>query len=130
MKLILFQIILFSSLCFSASEAIAQQAKAYETVKYTARIKNGVFRLDYADGYIGASKIRLVSNQKKIQLFTPQNGTPEANGNLVLTSNLASNKREIVLIGINEETEAPNTIRANYREKGRELALLFYKNKR
>ncbi|RZL16449.1 MAG: hypothetical protein EOO89_11495 [Pedobacter sp.] len=130
MKLILFQIILFSSLCFSASEAMAQQAKAYETVKYIARSKSGVFHLDYADGYIGASTISLVSNQKKTQLFTPQNFTTEANGNLVLTSNLASNKQEIILIGIYEETEAPNTIRASYREKGRRLALLFYKNKR
>ena len=129
MKKILFQTALFCSICFYGVAAIAQQAKAYETVKYTARVKNDVFRLDYADGYIGASKIRLVSNQKKSQLFTPQNGTPESNGNFVLTSNLASNKREIILTGINEETEAPSTIRASYRENGRVLGLLFHKNR-
>ncbi|MFD1256933.1 hypothetical protein ACFQ3S_09005 [Mucilaginibacter terrae] len=129
MKLILFQIILFGSLCYSTSAAMAQQAKAYETVKYTARIKNRVFHLDYADGYIGASKIRLVSSRQKTQLFTPQSGTPEANGNFVFRLSSGADKREIILTGINEETEAPNTIRASYREKGRVLVLLFYKNK-
>lgn len=130
MKIFLFQIIFFGSLYFSANPAMAQQAKAYETVKYTARIKNGVFHLDYADGYIGASKVRLVSNQKQTQLFSPQSGSTEGNGNFVLSSNLASNKREIILTGINEETEAPDIIRASYREKGRVLPLLFYKIKR
>lgn len=67
---------------------MAQQAKAYENVKYTARIKNGVFHLDYADGYVGASKIRLVSNRQKTQLFTAQYGTPDANGNFVLNSRI------------------------------------------
>ncbi|RYY35325.1 MAG: hypothetical protein EOP46_10400 [Sphingobacteriaceae bacterium] len=129
MKLILFQIILFCSLCYSSSTAMAQQAKAYETVKYTARIKNGVFHLDYADGYIGASKIRLVSPRQKTQIFTPQSGTPEVNGNFVLSSSSAGNNRVIILTGINEETVAPNTIRASYREKGRQLVLLFHKNR-
>lgn len=129
MKLILFQIILLSSLCFSASGARAQQAKAYETVKYTARIKNGVFHLDYADGYIGASKIRFVSNRQKTRLFTPQSGTPEANGDFVLNLSSGADKRDITLKGIDEETEAPNIIRAYYLEKGRVLALLFRKNK-
>jgi hypothetical protein len=50
MKRILFQIILFGSLCFFESATMAQQAKAYETVKYIARIKSGVFHLDYANG--------------------------------------------------------------------------------
>ena len=129
MKLILFQIILFCSLCYSSSPAMAQQAKAYETVKYTARIKNGVFHLDYADGYIGASKIRLVSSRQKTKVFTPDGGTLEANGNFVLSSSSGSNKWELILTGIDEGTEAPNTIRAKYREKGRVVALLFHKNK-
>ena len=129
MKKILIQIILFGSFCFSESAAIAQQAKAYETVKYTAKIKNGVFHLDYADGYVGASKIRLISNQKKAQLFTPQSGTPEADGNFVLRLRSGADKQEIILTGISEETEAPNTIRASYRVNGRVLALLFHKNK-
>lgn len=127
MRHILFQITLFGSLCYSTSTAMAQQAKAYETVKYTARSKNGVFHLDYADRYIGASKIRLVSTRQKTQLFTPQSGTPEANGNFVLNFSSGADKREIILTGINEETEAPNTILASYREKGRVLALLFHK---
>ncbi|MGY3213124.1 hypothetical protein [Mucilaginibacter sp. HD30] len=130
MKLILFQTVLFSSLCFYGVAAMAQQPKAYETVKYTAKLKNGVFHLAYTDGYIGASNIRLVSNRQKTQLFTAQNGTPEANGNFVLSLSSVADKREIILTGINEETEAPNTIRASYGEKGRVLALLFYKNKR
>jgi hypothetical protein len=129
MKLILFQIILFGSLCYSASAAMAQQAKAYETVKYTGRSENGVFHLDYADGYIGASKIRLVSTRQKTRLFTPQSGTPDANGNLVLRLNSGADKREMILTGISEETEAPNTIRASYQEKGRVVVVLFYKNK-
>jgi|GEM_PF-4278182 len=129
MKKILIQIILFGSFCFSESAAIAQQAKAYETVKYTAKIKNGVFHLDYADGYVGASKIRLIRTHQKTQLFTPQNSTPEANGTFVLSLSLGADKRKIILTGINEEAEAPKTIRANYREKSRSLALLFYKNK-
>ncbi len=129
MKLIFFQIILFGSLCYSTSAAVAQQAKAYETVKYTARIKNGVFHLNYADGYIGASNIGLVSTRRKTLLFTPQSGTPDANGNFVLSLSSGADKREITLRGINEETEAPNTIGASYREKDRVLVLLFHKNK-
>ncbi len=127
MKLILFQIILFGSFCYSTSAAMAQHAKAYETVKYTAKIKNGVFHLDYADGYIGASKIRLVSTKQKEQLFTPQSGTPEANGDFVLNLSSGADKRNITLRRIDEEMEAPNTIRASYREKGRILSLLFTK---
>jgi hypothetical protein len=129
MKLILFQIMFFGSLSFSARTAMAQQAKAYETVKYTARIKNGVFHLDYADGYIGASRIRLVRTHQKTQTFTPETGTPENNGNFVLCLGSGADKLEIILTHINEETEAPNTIRASYREKGRVFALLFLKNK-
>lgn len=129
MKLILFRIILAGSLCFSAGGAMAQQAKAYETVKYTARIKNCVFRLDYTDGYIGASKIRLVSTRQKAQLFTSQSGTPEADGNFVFSLSSGADKRQIILTGISEETAAPDAIRASYREKGRVLSLLFYKNK-
>jgi hypothetical protein len=128
MNRILFQIILFGSLCFFESATMAQQAKAYETVKYIARIKSGVFHLDYANGYIGASKIRLVRTRQKTRLFTPQSGTPDVNGNFVLSLSSGADKWEIILTGINEETEAPNTIRASYREKGRGHALLFYKN--
>lgn len=43
MKLILFQIILLSSLCFSTSAAMAQQAKAYETVNIPQELKMGYF---------------------------------------------------------------------------------------
>ena len=128
-KSTLLQIILFGCLCFFVRATIVQQAKAYETVKYAAELKNGVFHLDYADGYIGASKIRLVSNRQKTQLFTPQNGTPEANGNFVFRFTSGAEKREIILTGISEETEAPNTIRASYREKSRVFTLLFHKNK-
>jgi hypothetical protein len=129
MKPILFQIILFGSLCYSASRAMAQQAKAYETVKYTASIKNYVFHLDYADGYIGASQIRLFSTRQKPKLFTPNSGTPEANGNFVLSLSSGTVRRQIILTGINEEAEAPNTITASYKAKGLKLSLLFYKNK-
>ncbi|WP_374950747.1 hypothetical protein [Mucilaginibacter sp.] len=129
MKLILFQIIFSSSLCFSANAAMAQQAKAYETVKYTARIKNGIFHLDYADGYIGASAIRLVGTRQKAKLFMPQSGVPEANGQFRLSCSSGKDKREIILNGINEEAEAPDIIRANYRKKNKVFALLFHKNK-
>jgi hypothetical protein len=106
---------------------MAQQAKAYETVEYTAKINNKVFRLDYADGYIGASNIRLISTGRKTLLFTPTSGTAEANGNFVLGLSSGANNQEIILSGINEEIEPPGTIRARYREKGRTLMLSFNK---
>lgn len=127
MKNILFLVALFGCLSFSARPRRAQQAKAYETVKYMAKINNKVFRLDYADGYIGASKIRLISTGRKTLLFTPASGTTEANGNFVLGLSSGANKQEIILIGINEEIEAPATIRAGYREKGRTVTLSFNK---
>jgi hypothetical protein len=129
MKQLVFQTFLILVLMSLTEKIIAQQAKAYETVNYTARINNSAFYLGYADGYIGASKIKLVSTHNKPKLFTPASGTPEANGDFVLTLNLGADKREIILTGINEDVEAPKTIRGTYRERGRVLALLFYKNK-
>jgi hypothetical protein len=56
---------LFAALLFVNAIAKAQQAKAYQTVHYRAKTDNSFFLLEYADGYIGANRIRLRLMGKK-----------------------------------------------------------------
>ncbi len=129
MKKLVFQTLLILTILFLTKIAIAQQPKAYEIVKYTARAQNMVFHLDYADGYIAASKISMTQAHHKKQLFTPENGTPETDGNFGLKSSADANQNEVILKQINEETEAPKTIHANYRANGRTIPFVFYRSK-
>lgn len=130
MKLLFFPAFLTLILSLSAKASLAQQAKAYETVKYNATTKSAIFYLDYADGYIGASKIWLNEKNHKKQLLLPESGAAELNGNFVLHSEVAADKSKVILKHINEEREAPETIRADYRATGRNIALVFYRTKK
>jgi len=114
-----------SILLLTAGKSKAQQAKAYETIKYTARSNNIFFRLDYADGYIGASKIKLQQAHQKAQVFTPETGTPETNGDFIMCPLSASDKREIVLQKTDEESVAPKVIHAIYKANGKNVRLIF-----
>ena len=104
---------------------MAQQAKAYETVKYIAKNGSLVFQLAYADGYIAASQIKVKNGRGVIQIFIPDSGTTEPNGNFILRPRDVADKREIVLFKISEETEAPKAIRGGYRASGTLLNLIF-----
>jgi len=127
MKRVFYQIFLMMALVLSAAETFAQQPKAFETVKYIARARQMVFRLDYAEGYLGASRIRLIKTGQKPQVFSPDGDTPEADGEFVLRSAV---KHTIILTHINDESEAPETIQAIYRKNGRVTNLMFYKRTR
>ena len=129
MKNLVFKTLLILTVMLSAKKTIAQQPKAYETLKYTARAQNMVFHLDYTDGYIAASKILMIQAHHKKQLFTPESGTHEDNGNFVLKYSAAAKKSEVILKQINEETEAPKTIHANYSANSRTISLVFYRSK-
>lgn len=108
----------------------AQQAKAYENVHYTARKNNLVFYLDYADGYIGASRISLRPAHGKTQVFLPESGVPDAGGNFILLTQSATDKGKVILANIDEGMEAPKTIHAIYSTKGQNFNLLFTRTKK
>jgi hypothetical protein len=100
-----------------ATRLHAQQAKAYETIYYSATVKRLHFKLIYADGYLPGTKAKLNN-----RVFLPVSGTPEINGDFVLQS--GTNK--IILLNINEEAPAV-TISAKYAVKGQVLKLTFKK---
>ena len=104
---------------------MAQQAKAYETVNYIAKNGSLVFQLAYADGYIAASQIKVKNGRGVIQIFIPESGTTEQNGNFILRPRDIVDKREIVLFKISEESAAPKVIRGACRARGILLNLIF-----
>lgn len=105
----------------------AQQAKAYEMVHYTAKAGNMLFKLDYADGYIGASRVTLQQPQHKTQVFFPENGVAEQNGDFLFGPQAISDQGKIKLTHINEEALAPATIRATFQLKNINFKLIFSK---
>jgi hypothetical protein len=123
-------LLLFSlaGLILAVFSASAQQAKAYENVRYVACQQGMVFQLYYAGGYIGASKIKLKQQQKTVVLV-PESGMPDEDGNFVFYPASVSDRRKVVLAGINEDAIAPQTIRGTYKTKGRVTTLVFIKSK-
>ncbi len=113
-------IILISS--FTASSVKAQQAKAYETVVYTAKAGDLLIRLYYADGYTPASKVKVISKNHTLKFNA--DGEPDANGDLTFTS-IKAPKQMVTLHRINEEEEAPRTINATYRVNSRNVDFKF-----
>jgi hypothetical protein len=121
---------LFAALLFVNATAKAQQAKAYQTVHYRAKTDNSFFLLEYADGYIGANRIRLRHNGQKTLLYLPESGTPESNGDFNFVSRPTAYNGDIRLMHLNEEETAPAVIRGTYRAKGHTVVLIFKKLKR
>lgn len=108
---------IFLFIClFGVTRLHAQQAKAYETIHYIATLKNTHWKLEYADGYLAATKVKF-----KTQVFLPVSGTPENNGDLVLRSKTD----KIILLNIKEEETPASTIYAKYEAKGQVVKLVF-----
>jgi hypothetical protein len=120
---------LLIALVFLSTSAKAQQAKAYETVHYKAKAGNLLFLLNYADGYIGASQIKLRENGRKIRIFLPESGAIESNGDFRFVLQPSANKTDIILTRLNDEETAPDLIRGSYRANGHAVVLIFKKSK-
>lgn len=103
----------------------AQQAKAYETIYYKARAGHLLFLLNYGDGYLAASQIRVRQSGQKALVFLPVSGAAESNGDFEFYPQQPGSKDSIILTHINEEETAPTFIRARYRAKGKLIPLLF-----
>ena len=129
MKYWLVTLLLFTGLICVNAGVKAQQAKAYETVRYKAKAGNLIFLLDYADGYIGASRIRLKQNGQKTQIFLPESGTTESNGDFKFVPQRSADKTEITLTRLNDEETAPPVIRGTYRAKDHPVGLMFKRSK-
>lgn len=108
---------------FICGAAHAQQAKAYEMKKYTARLKWMVFTLNYADGYMGASTIKLREGGTS-SIFEPGSGALDNDGSLRFTAH-NNTKLFILLKNVDETTEAPPKLFAVYGSKGKIYQLLF-----
>jgi hypothetical protein len=120
---------LLIALIFMNTSARAQQAKAYETVHYRAKAGDLLFQLNYADGYIGASQIKLRENGRKTRIFLPESGAIESNGDFRFVPQQIAHNGDICLTRLNEEETAPDLIRGSYRAKGRTVVLIFKRSK-
>ncbi len=105
--------------------AHAQQAKAYNVIRYAAKAPGLTFRLSYADGYLAASKITITRPKQKAITLTPQSGTPEANGDLIFEAQNNVSEPRVILNHIDEAVEASKSIPGKYLLKGRTISLLF-----
>lgn len=119
--------ILLFCLLFSGS-LYAQQAKAYELVHYVAESNGRTCLLDYADGYPGASSIKMKRSNRIIFTFQPANGAADYNADLIFNST-KKQAGQIILLGVGENSIAPAILKATYELKGRKLLLTFKKRK-
>ena len=104
----------------------AQQPKAYQMVSFKNAAQKLRFELDYAEGYLAASQIKLAQPRAKTQIFNPVSGTPEENGELSFRANSGAT---IKLLGIDQEATSPKSIKGTYRFKGKVLQILFYRTR-
>lgn len=112
---------------FTSSVVKTQQSKAYEMIRYTAQQNSTIFILNYADGYIGASTIKLKVG-KTIILYRSESGSPDAGGSLRFTAE-AKPGNFILLKDIDETTTAPRKLIADYHFNHHTYRLLFARNK-
>ncbi|PJJ79212.1 hypothetical protein [Mucilaginibacter auburnensis] len=96
----------------------AQQPKAYDIVRYTAKYAKQTLKLDYADGYPAASKMSLMQAGTKTEVL-------ESDG-LIFTSKRT--KARIVVPEI--DTDAPKFITASYELNGKIIKLVFNRRKK
>ncbi len=102
----------------------AQQPKAYETVRYTARLHDTVFVLSYADGYAPASRAWMQAHGKTIR-FAPVAGVPTAAGEWLFLPTGPSKHATLALQQLAPDDPAPARIQAVYRAASLRQAILF-----
>lgn len=115
---------------FFSRNLYAQQAKAYEIVHYTAKSGDRTFLLAYADGYIGASEIRLKQPKNRTVVLRPVSGVTETNGDFEFKAESAATQGQITLKHIDEMAVAPTIIEGVTSIKNHKIILYFRKAKR
>lgn len=130
MKHLLITLSALVAFIFSANTTLAQQAKAYETIHYAAKAGALMFKLDYADGYLAASKINITQGKQKPQVLVCESAVPESNGDLRFISDGADKQPVVILADISEEVIAPKTLRATYIADGQKIPLQFTRTRK
>jgi hypothetical protein len=105
----------------------AQQAKAYERVRFSAHLRGMVFHLNYADGYVGASTIKL-KERKAVLVFRPESGSPDNDRSLRFA--ISGDPGRVILIkNVDETIEAPKKLSAIYQNNRQIQSLLFIRDR-
>lgn len=116
---------------FMISPIISFAQKAYEMVEYNSTVNGMVVKLSLADGYLVASKITLISKNKKASIFNPENGVADNNGKLKFipyTAPLKPTKAHFILSGLQDSFSIiPLTISGKYNDGNKQYSLIFKK---
>jgi hypothetical protein len=103
--------------------ALAQ--KAYTAVMYSGKAQNMNIRFTYADGYIGACKIKATDTKtKKIVVFLPESGTADNENKLNFYHYSAKEPEKkftdhFILNGMEDQNELPRKIYGGYYLNGK-----------
>lgn len=116
---------------FMISPITSFAQKAYEMVEYNSTVNGMVVKLSLADGYLVASKITLISKNKKASIFNPENGVADNNGKLKFipyTAPLKPAKPYFFLSGLRDSFGViPLTISGKYYDGNKQYSLIFKK---
>ncbi|MBD1383952.1 hypothetical protein IDJ75_01575 [Mucilaginibacter rigui] len=91
------------------SPAFGYAQKAYEAVKYTGKVQNMAVRFILANGYLGASEVKLTDGKThKTASFMPEYGYADDNKNLTFyRQNDATKTAYFAISGMEELFETP-----------------------
>ncbi|MHA4895726.1 hypothetical protein ACXZ1K_13315 [Pedobacter sp. PWIIR3] len=113
---------------------LSSAQKAYEMVSYSGKLNGIIIKLNLADGYIGASEIKIKDTKTgKPVVYIPESGTVGDSRQLKFsplgTTKSASNGYFILEKVEDVYDELPGTISADYYKAGKRNQIKFYKVK-
>lgn len=100
--------------------------KAYESALYSTKLQGKLIRLTLANGYIGASKIRL-SGPAKTSSFLPDSSVADKDNRLVFRAAASDSAAYFILSNMQEVYEQlPATINGQYYSGEKRINIKFH----
>lgn len=106
--------------------------KAYETERYSGKLQGQTIELKLADGYIGASEIKLLApHSSKIILYRPDSGVPDENYQITFSADGKTGAGYFILKNMQDAyDELPAAIYGQFKSGNKILAVKLLKSRR